>query len=301
MDRGNKKMDIHDYSDVAENYDLYLDAMYKNQDNHAGFLDFYLDFAKEYGRDGVIDIACGTGAVLLHLAENGIMADGTDLSEAMCKVASEKAKAKGFNLNIFPANMTDFKSEKKYSCAIIARSGFMHLLTPQLQREALLNIRENLVEGGMLTFNTFDPNPKFQVEQMNSTEDDYEYRLEYVNSDGKKEIIYNAMTYDPVTQVMSGNWKFETLDDAGAVIGERVRPLLMRQTYRSEIFLLAKLSGFEVTDIYRGYHGDREDLADPASASGYRGSRAPATTSRSGHGAAARAAANASTSRGTFL
>ena len=55
----------------------------------------YLDFAREYGEygeNGVIDIACGTGAVLLYLAEHGIMADGTDLSEAMCRVADKKAK-----------------------------------------------------------------------------------------------------------------------------------------------------------------------------------------------------------------
>ena len=26
-------MDLHDYTDVAENYDLYLDEMYKNEDN----------------------------------------------------------------------------------------------------------------------------------------------------------------------------------------------------------------------------------------------------------------------------
>ena len=84
--------DLHDFDDVAENYDLYLDAMYSSEDNHAGFQEFYLDFAKEYGKDGVIDIACGTGAVLLYLAEHGIMADGTDLSEAMCRVADEKAK-----------------------------------------------------------------------------------------------------------------------------------------------------------------------------------------------------------------
>ena len=58
-------MDLHDFDDVAENYDLYLEEMYRNEDNHEGFLDFYLDFAKEYGKDGVIDIACGTGAVLL--------------------------------------------------------------------------------------------------------------------------------------------------------------------------------------------------------------------------------------------
>ena len=69
---------------------------------------------------------------------------------------------------------------------------------------------------------------------------------------------------------MYGNWKFVEYDADGNVIGERVRPLLMRQTYRSEIFLLAQLCGFEVMDIYRVYKGDKEDLSDPLSASKYR-------------------------------
>ncbi len=246
--------DLHDFEDVAENYDLYLDAMYRNEDNHAGFLDFYLDFAREYGQGGVIDIACGTGAVLLHLAQNGIVADGTDLSEAMCRVADEKARAMGFNLNIFPANMTDFKGSRRYSCAIIARSGFMHLTTSEAQRAALLNIRENLTDGGMLTFNTFDPHPAFQARQMATSETDYSLRLEYVNRQGQRERIYNAISYDPFTQVMSGNWKFETLDGAGNVIGERVRPLKMRQTYRQEMKYLLELCGYEIINVYGGYH-----------------------------------------------
>lgn len=251
--------DLHDFDDVAENYDLYLDAMYKEQDNHAGFLDFYLDFAREYGKGGVIDIACGTGAVILYLAEHGIVADGTDLSEAMCRVANEKAKNMGFDLNIFPANMTDFRSDRKYSCAIIARSGFMHLLTPELQRAALLNIREYLIDGGMLTFNTFDPNPYFQAQQMNTKDTDFTFRLEYINRLGKRERIYNAIMYDPTTQVMSGNWKFETLDNAGNVVEERIRPVKQRQTYRQEMKYLLELCGFEIVNIYGGYQKEPAD------------------------------------------
>ena len=252
-------MDLHDYDDVAENYDLYLEEMYREEDNHSGFLEFYLDFAREYGKDGTIDIACGTGAVLLYLAEHGIMADGTDLSQAMCRVASGKAEAKGFKLSIFPANMTEFKSDRKYSCAIIARSGFMHLLTPGLQRAALINIRENLVDGGMLTFNTFDPHPIFQAQQMKTKDTDYSLRLEYTNNRGQREKIYNAISYDPYTQIMSGNWKFETLDDSGAVIEERARPLKMRQTYRQEMRYLLELTGYEIINVYGGYHKESGD------------------------------------------
>ena len=264
-------MDLHDFKDVAENYDRYLDVMYtREHDNHEGFQEFYLDLARKYGAGGVVDVACGTGAVLLYLAQRGIDVDGTDLSEEMCKVAQAKAEALGLQLNITPADMTKFRPDRKYSLAIIARSGFMHLPTSELQRDALLNLRELLTDGGILTFNTFDPWPPIQAQQMRTGPDDYSFRLEYVNSEGRRERIYNAMSYNPWTQQMSGSWKFETLDEAGNVIGERIRPLLMRQTYRSEVFLLAQLCGFEVLDICRGYLGDKEDLSDPMSAAKYR-------------------------------
>ena len=266
-----KRMDLHDYKDVAENYDRYLEVMYSEFDAHEGFQDFYLELAKKYGQGGVIDIACGTGAVLLYLAERGIEIDGTDLSEEMCKVATSKAVAKKLDLNIFPADMTKFDSGRKYSLAIIARSGFMHLPSSKLQKEALLNIKDSLLPGGILTFNTFDPWPIYQAEQMNTTPDDYTFRLEYINNNGNKEKIYNAISYNPFLQHMHGNWKFVEYDKNGNIIGERIRPLLMRQTYRSEIFLLAELCGYEVLDIYRGYHRDKEDLNDPMSAANYKG------------------------------
>ena len=247
-------MDLHDYKDVAENYDRYLDVMYSEHDNYEGFQEFYLELARKYGSGGTIDIACGTGAVLLYLAEAGIDIDGTDLSEAMCNVARCKAEDKGLHLSIFPANMTEFKSDRKYSLAIIARSGFMHLLTPELQRAALLNIRENLMDDGILTLNTFAPLPPFQAEQMKTKETDYSYRLEYINHEGFREKIYNAISYDPLTQVMFGNWKFETYDDAGNKISERVRPLKMRQTYKQELLYLIELCGFEVVQIYGNYY-----------------------------------------------
>lgn len=252
-------MDLHDYKDVAENYDRYLEVMYSEHDNYAGFQEFYLNLARKYGQGGTIDVACGTGAVLLYLAQAGIDIDGTDLSEAMCDVARAKAENMGLRLNVFPANMTDFQSDRKYSLAIIARSGFMHLLTPELQRAALLNIRDNLKDGGILTLNTFAPHPYFQAEQMRTKDTDYTFRLEYVNKDGFREKIYNAISYDPKTQIMFGNWKFETFDDAGNLIAKRVRPLKMRQTYKQELLYLLELCGFEVLKCYGDYYGSAED------------------------------------------
>ena len=263
-------MDLHDYRDVAENYDRYLEAMHAHDDHHEHFQEFYLDLARKYGAGGVVDVACGTGAVLLYLAERGIAVDGTDLSEEMCRVAAAKAEAKGLRLKIMPADMTAFSPGRKYSLAIIARSGFMHLPTQELQKAALKNLREQLIPGGILTLNTFDPWPPMQAQQMTTSPEDYSFRLEYTNHAGNREQIYNAITYNPCTQQMYGNWKFVEYNAADDVIGERVRPLMMRQTTRWEMFLLAELCGFEVLDIYRGYNGDKEDLSDSESAMKFR-------------------------------
>ncbi|MCL2509262.1 MAG: class I SAM-dependent methyltransferase [Oscillospiraceae bacterium] len=244
-------MDLHDYIDVAQNYDNYLSVMYGGVDK--ALLDFYSELAAGYGQGGVIDIACGTGAVLLHLAQRGFDVDGTDLSEAMVDVSRKKAAGLGLSLNIFAGNMTDFTSARKYSLAIIARSGFMHLTTPGEQRKALLNIREHLLPGGILTLNTFAPNIELQYGQIKTSPDDYTFRLEYVNADGQREKIYNAISYDPVTQVMSGDWKFETLGGDGEVIETRIRPLKMRQTYKTEMEYLIELSGFEIVSVYGDY------------------------------------------------
>ena len=108
-------MDLHDYRDVAENYDRYLEVMYAHDDHHEHFQEFYLDLARQYGAGGVVDVACGTGAVLLYLAQRGIDIDGTDISEEMCRVAAKKAEALGLRLNLIPADMAAFSSGRRYS------------------------------------------------------------------------------------------------------------------------------------------------------------------------------------------
>ena len=112
-----------------------------------------------------------------------------------------------------------------------------------------------------MTFNTFDPHPCFQAQQMNTKSTDYSFRLEYTNKQGKREKIYNAISYDPFTQIMSGNWKFETLDDNGNVVEERVRPVKMRQTYRQEMKYLLELTGYEIVNVYGGYHKESAAVA----------------------------------------
>jgi ubiquinone/menaquinone biosynthesis C-methylase UbiE len=245
-------MDLHDFSDVAMNYDNYLNEL---GGNYTGFEDFYISLAEKYGGKGIIDIACGTGALVIPLAQRGFDISAFDLSAAMVEETNKKLKAEGLIATTFIANMIDFRTNRKYSLAIIARSGFMHLLTPKEQRQALLNIKKHLTVGGILTLNTFEPNPKLQAIQMDTTSEDYTFRAEFINSEGRRERIYNAIGYNPQTQIMSGNWKFETLDENDNVVDIRIRPLAMRQTYRTELEYLCELCGYRIINIRPKYGG----------------------------------------------
>lgn len=221
------KKDLHNLMDVEENYDYYFAAMYSYGQNYNGQNEFYLDLAGQYGDGGVVNIDCGTGAPLLHLADNGFDVDVSGISE--------------------------FRMDRKYSLAIMAGSGFMHLTTISQQRSALLAIREKLLPGGVLTINTLAPDVSMQYIQTHSDTHEFKFRLEHTNVYNQKEIIYNISTYDPSTQIMTGNLNFETLDGNGEVIDTRIRPIQIRLTYKVEMEYLIELCGYRVINVYEDY------------------------------------------------
>jgi SAM-dependent methyltransferase len=234
-------MDLHDYKDVADNYDLYVETL----GAYSGFEEPYLDLAAKFGSGGIIDIGCGTGTLLLPLVKAGYDVTGLDISEAMIDVATGKLNREGLTAKTITASMTDFDAGRQFSLAVIARSGFSHLTTPEQQRQALLTIKRHLVPGGVLSLTSFQPLPEIQAMQCRTSPDDYTLRTEYINADGMREQIYNAIHYDPNTQIMSGNWKFVTLNKDGEAISERIRPVAMRQSYVQELLYLFEICGYE--------------------------------------------------------
>jgi SAM-dependent methyltransferase len=231
-------------------YDFFYPSLVSNND---GFEIFHLTLAEKYGKDGVLDVACGTGVLTIPLVKNGYDVTAFDLSEKMVEVTVGKMKKANLQSKLFVANMIDFKIHRKFSLAFIARSGFMYLLTANEQRQTLLNIREHLIKDGVMTFNTFQPHPFFQADHMKNTSDDYLLRTEYVNHEGKKVKILYAGYYDYITQIFHGNWKFETLDEKGDVIDTRIYPQIVRYTYRQEMEYLFELCGYEILNVYNNY------------------------------------------------
>lgn len=151
-------MDLHDYNDVASNYDKYINELVgmSRFDNHT-CIEFHLELAKEYGSDGIIDIACGTGLIMLPLLKEGYNVTGIDISEEMINQTSMKIENEGIdkNYNLICSSMAEFQLKELASLAIIPRSGFLHLIRQDDQISALKSINKNLVMDGILSLNTF--------------------------------------------------------------------------------------------------------------------------------------------------
>lgn len=86
---------------IARNYD----AEYAVIRDPSGDRAFYADRARETGGP-VLELACGTGRVLLPIAREGIPCVGLDLSTAMLDVL--RAKDPPPNLELVEGSMTDY-------------------------------------------------------------------------------------------------------------------------------------------------------------------------------------------------
>jgi ubiquinone/menaquinone biosynthesis C-methylase UbiE len=66
---------------------------------------------RHFRRPGrVLDLGCGTGRLLIHLARRGFWTVGVDLSEEMLRLAGEKAAAEGLVVGRLKANLVDLGS-----------------------------------------------------------------------------------------------------------------------------------------------------------------------------------------------
>lgn len=79
-------------------------------------LEFYVDLARE-AKGPVLDIACGTGRILLPCAQAGVDIDGLDLYEGMLAPLRKKAAALGLSPTLYQADMGDFRLPRRYARA----------------------------------------------------------------------------------------------------------------------------------------------------------------------------------------
>ena len=119
---------------------------------------FYVGYAQECTGE-VLELACGTGRILIPIARQGVTVTGLDASAEMLKIAEEKKQAlpqdAAARIRLVHGDMKAFDLEQTYGLIIIAFRSFQCLLTKQEQSACLTCIRQHLENGGLLLLDLF--------------------------------------------------------------------------------------------------------------------------------------------------
>ena len=214
-------------------------------------LDFYLSLAKA-ARGPVLDVACGTGRILLPCLTAGIDVEGLDLFQPMLTRLREKASVLGFNPTLYEGDMAKFRLSRRYALIMIPFNAFPHNLTTADQLSCLRACREHLLPGGLFAFDTAFPG----LHWIGAPSGTRVLEGEFPHPEtGLPVRMWDTRTFDRVRQLQHSYNEVEMLDAAGKVVATYPSKTTLRWIYKAEMELLLGAAGFARWEILGDFDG----------------------------------------------
>jgi len=215
---------------------------------------FWVEAAMQAG-GRTLELASGTGRVLLPIARAGFEITGIDLSPHMMRVCREKLAKEPQDVQrrvrLVQADMTGFGTGEAYALAIIPARSFQILIDPKDQERCLRSIAAHLRPCGMLIIDVFHPylprlfDPKYLSETAErvdvSLADGRTLKVTSRNAAFHREAQYNDI--EIIYYVHHPDGREERL----------VQSFPFHYFFRHEMEHLLRLCGFKVLDLYGNF------------------------------------------------
>ena len=232
-----------DYSVFARHYDLIYS---QRQDD----IPMYVDFAAAAGGT-ILELGCGSGRVLLPLAQAGHHIVGLDASSEMLALARSKVEKAGLghNVTLVEGNLVDFSLPGRFDLIYIPINTFMHCYTQQQQLSCLHCARRHLNPGGRLVIDVYHPDPQLLVEC------DGRLVCESVFLDEETgHTIQHSYTrrLDRAEQTQFITFVVDETGSGGSLTRSYFS-FRMRFVYRFEMELLLRTAGYSLENLYGSY------------------------------------------------
>ena len=238
------------YGLMAERWALF------NQDTPE--LPYYLEKIEQFGQP-VLDLACGTGRLLIPLLKSGVDIDGCDVSADMIHHCRQKTAESNHQTNLYVQPMDQLDLPRRYRLIYIC-SSFGLAGSRQQDQEALFRSYENLNEGGALILNIEAeyaypdawqtwlkekrdtlPNPWPEEPKIQHGPDDSEYRT-----------WFRLVNINPLEQSYTREVRMEKWQN-GRLIAQEEQSLHGFMYFKNELQLMLQIAGFDDITIYDGY------------------------------------------------
>jgi len=146
-------------------------------------IELYREQLKE-SEQPILELACGTGRILIEFIKDGMSVDGVDLAPAMIKQCQDKLDQEGLKSKLYTQSITDLSLPEKYKTVFITGSSFQHLSTYEEAMKALKSIFRQIKPGGKFLIDIFipfddilDPSHDELIERWTATKDNKQLKV----------------------------------------------------------------------------------------------------------------------------
>jgi len=207
---------------------------------------FYLDLAATPGGN-VLELGCGTGSLLLPIAEHGVACTGIDLSSDMLARARAKFESRGFTAGLHVADMTNFDLHERFGLVFVASNSLTHLHATGDIVECFRSVRRHLAPGGRFAFDVFNPS----VQVLAGADGVRRERQRFIDPERGEVRVDVEERYDAAAQVTRGIWYFSTERDPDFVVSS----VEVRSFFPQEVAVLLEVGGLRLVERFGDFEG----------------------------------------------
>jgi len=220
-------------------------------------LPFWADLAREQGGP-ILELGCGSGRVMLHLALEGFEVTGVDSSPAMLALARRRLalrKSIAGRITLLEEDFLRIRLAKTFPLIVLPFNTFAHMTAPQDARAALETFAAHLSPGGRVVLSLPNPIPVYgdPPEGMVLERTFYDEALHTMIQQ------FSSLRVDRVAQLGHITWIYDEIDPSGTVARTTV-PMTLRYFFPNELASLLEQSGLRLAHLWGDY--DRSPFAE---------------------------------------
>lgn len=229
----------------------------ESQGHYTGLVaDWYDDFLTGEGEDirlytslllpeggPLLELACGTGRLMLPLLDAGVEVDGIDLSQQMLDRCRAKLDAAGHRSTLSRQDLARFRLPGRYRGIYVSGGSFQLLTDPGDAQRALASVHAHLLPGGRFVLDLVVGPAPFGGPDPDS------WNIGRVARRGDERVVYSSRTVsDPFTQVSQLLTRYE-LFRGDRLVETILDELRLREYSRGEAELLLTQAGFTLERV----------------------------------------------------
>ena len=242
--------------DPTSHYDVFARFYDLDTEGITADLTYWLNLARRTGGP-ILEVACGTGRVLVPLARAGYKVVGVDISPDMLAIARDKLAAAGLltKVELILADALDLSLGRTFALAFVALNSFGHFAEPGEPERVLQRLYDHLQSGGLLTLDLPNPGPGAFGETTGLLW--HEYTREGPTP-GWKTVKLRSQFLDALAQRIEVSCFYDEVSPTGEV-RRTLADFPLRYFYLHEICLLLQQAGFVLEAAYGSYDLDPLD------------------------------------------